>query len=406
MNPISNELSNLSGVNNIAPSIEAPTTDIKTSVATAVAPGNTPAGRGAPQSKSVELPSPLPAVNQNVTAEQTNEIAGLVEELWPVALKTVQFQAFNLLIMSFTSPDEFEIELGKVTDQLGAAQKKLKLAEIEQTRQNNIKQMDVNQTKMKESEEAAEKAKKSGLAGKIFGWLSAIASIVIGAILVATGVGAAAGALLIAAGAVGVANMAVQQAAEDGLISGETMKWLGPLMTAMEVLVAIVSVVVTFGGAIAGSAVKIAAKVAETAAKVGAKAGGKVAEVTANIAAKAGAQAAKMTAKAATEATKAALSTTQKIVKTGTSAADLGINIAQGLTSAVNSSLQADLKNKEADVVENRQDLTVLQAVMDKLKEALSQMTESFQHIMEMIFQMITAKGTMLQNIASRPSAI
>jgi len=330
-----------------------------------------------------------------VTAEQTNEIAGLIEELWPVASKTVQFQAFNLLVMSFTSPDEFEIELSKVTDQLGAAQKKLKLAEIEQTRQNNIKQMDVNQTKMKEAEEAAEKAKKSGLAGKIFGWLSAIASLVIGAILVATGVGAAAGALLIAAGAVGVANMAVQQAAADGLISPETMKWLGPVMTALEVAVALISVVVTCGGAVAG-------KIAE----LGAKVGGKVAEVTAKIAAKAGVEAFKAGAKAATEVTKAALTTTQKVVKTATGVADLALNIGQGITSTVNNSFQADLQNTQADLVENRQGLTTLQAVMDKLKEALSQMTESFQHIMEMIFQMITAKGTMLQNIASRPSAI
>lgn len=394
MNPISNERSNLAGVN-IAPSIEAPTVEIKSSGFTEVAPGNTPAGRGAHQSKSVELPSPLSAVNQNVTAEQTNEIAGLVEELWPVALKTVQFQAFNLLIMSFTSPDEFEIELGKVTDLLGAVQKKLKLAEIEQTRQNNIKQMDVNQTKMKESEEAAEKAKKSGLAGKIFGWLSAIASIVIGAILVATGVGAAAGALLIAAGAVGVANMAVQQAAEDGLISAETMKWLGPVMTALEVAMAVVSAVVTCGGAAAG-------KLAE----LGAKVGGKVAEVTGKIAAKAGVEAFKAGAKAATEVTKATLTATQKVVKTATGVTDLALNIGQGTASTVDSSLKADLQNKQADLVENRQDLTTLQAVMDKLKEALSQMTESFQHIMEMIFQMITAKGTMLQNIASRPSAI
>ncbi|CAJ1878744.1 Protein YopB [Aeromonas jandaei] len=395
MNPISNERSNQVGVNNIIPSIEAPTADIKTSVATAVAPGNMPAGRGSLQSKSVELPPPLPAVNQNVTAEQANEIAGLVEELWPVALKTVQFQAFNLLIMSFTSPDEFEIELGKVTDQLGAAQKKLKLAEIEQTRQNNIKQMDVNQTKMKESEEAAEKAKKSGLAGKIFGWLSAIASIVIGAILVATGVGAAAGALLIAAGAVGVANMAVQQAAEDGLISAETMKWLGPVMTALEVAMAVVSAVVTCGGAVAGAV-----------AKLGAKVGGKVAEVTAKIAAKAGVEGFKAGAKAATEVTKATLTTTQKVVKTATGVTDLVVNIGQGTANTVDRSLKADLQNKQADLLENRQDLTTLQAVMDKLKETLSQMTESFQHIMEMIFQMITAKGTMLQNIASRPSAI
>lgn len=395
MNPISNERSNLAGVNNIAPSIEAPTADIKTSVATAVAPGNTPAGRGALQSKSVELPSPLPAVNQNVTAEQTNEIAGLVEELWPVALKTVQFQAFNLLILSFTSPDEFEIELGKVTDKLGEAQKKLKLAEVEQTRQKNIQQMDANQTKMKESAEAAEKAKKSGLFGKIFGWLSAIASIVIGAILVATGVGAAAGALLIAAGAVGVANMAVQQAAQDGLISAETMKWLGPVMTALEVAMAVVSAVVTCGGAAAG-------KLAE----LGAKVGGKVAEVTGKIAAKAGVEAFKAGAKAATEVTKATLTATQKVVKTATGATDLVLNIGQGTASTVDSAFKANLQNKQADVVENRQDLTTLQAVMDKLKEALSQMTESFQHIMEMIFQMITAKGTMLNNLASRPSAI
>lgn len=406
MNPISNERSSLTGVNNIVPAKEVATADIKSSSATVVAPGNTPAGRGTQQSKRVDLPAPLPAVNQNVTAEQTNEIAGLVEELWPLALKTVQFQAFNLLIMSFTSPDEFEIEFGKVTNQLGEAQKKLKLAECEQCRQRNIQQMEENKTKAQESAEAGEKAKKSGLASKIFGWLSAIASMVIGAILVATGVGAAAGAMLIAAGAVGVANMAIQQAAEDGLISQDTMKWLGPVMTALEVLVAVVSVVVTAGGAIAKAAVNIAAKVAKAAAEVGAKVGGKVAQVTAQVAAKTGAKAVQMAAKAATEAAKAALTTTQKVVKASTSAADLGINIGQGITNTVNGGLQADLKNKQADVVESRQDLTALQAVMDKLKEALSQMTESFQQIMEMIFQMITAKGTMLQNIASRPAAI
>lgn len=394
MNPISNERLNLVG-GDFSPLIEAPAAEIKTSVATELAPGNIPASRGTHQSKSVELPSPLPVVNQNVTAEQTNEIAGLIEELWPAASKMVQFQAFNLLLLSMTSPDEFEIELGKVTDQLGAAQKKLKLAECEQARRSNIHQMEANQTKMKESAEAAEKAKKSGLAGKIFGWLSAIASIVIGAILMATGVGAVAGALLIAAGAVGIANMAVQQAAEDGLISKETMKWLGPLMTALEVAMAVVSAVVTCGGAVAGAA-----------AKLGAKVGGKVAEVTAQIATKAGVEGFKAGTQTATELIKATLTTAQKIVKTTTGVSDLALNIGQGVTSTVHSSLQVDLQNKQADLVENRQDLTTLQAVMDKLKEALSQMTESFQHIMEMIFQMITAKGAMLNNLASRPSAI
>ncbi|MGC3218490.1 type III secretion system translocon subunit SctE, partial [Pseudomonas aeruginosa] len=76
-----------------------------------------------------------------------------------------------------------------------------------------------NQQKIRESEEAAKEAEKSGLAAKIFGWISAIASIFVGAIMVATGVGAAAGALMIAGGVLGVVSQSVQQAAADGLIS-------------------------------------------------------------------------------------------------------------------------------------------------------------------------------------------
>ena len=95
-----------------------------------------------------------------------------------------------------------------------------------------------------------------------------------------------------------------------------------------------------------------------------------------------------------------------KAVKFATQAADLVVDIGTGTAKAIDSGLQADAQIKQANLLENRQVMTELQGVMDKLKEALSQMTESFQQVMEMIFQMITAKGAMLNSLASRPTAI
>ncbi|MGL6619182.1 type III secretion system translocon subunit SctE [Aeromonas hydrophila] len=289
--------------------------------------------------------------------------------------------------LAFASPEEFEIELGKMTSELEQTQKKLKLADLERIRAENLKKIDENQTKMKEASEAADKAKKSGLASKIFGWISAIASMVIGAILVATGVGAAAGALMIAGGVVGVVNMAVQQAAADGLISKEVMDQLGPALMGIEIALAVLSVVVTFGAGAAGAI-----------AKAGAKIGGKVADVTAKMAVKAAELSAKLGGSVA--------STLTKTVKFSTQVADLVLDVGNGVAKTVDSSMQANAQIKQANLLENRQVMTELQGVMDKLKEALSQMTESFQQVMEMIFQMITAKGTLLNSLASRPTAI
>ncbi|ALP42888.1 hypothetical protein WL1483_3469 [Aeromonas schubertii] len=346
-------------------------------------------GKGEGRVKGVELPQPKPGVSQQVTAQQQQELGQLMKTVQQGAANSAKLIANTSLLanLAFTSPDEFEIELGKMTSELEKTQKKLKLADIERARQQNMKKIDENQAKIKEAEEAAEKAKKSGLASKIFGWISAIASIVIGAILVATGVGAAAGALMIAGGVAGVVNMAVQQAAEDGLISKEVMEKLGPVLMAVEIALAIASAVVTFGAGAAGAI-----------AKAGAKIGGKVADITAKMAVKAAELSAKLGSTAA--------STTAKAVKFGTGAADLVLDVSNGVTKTVDSANQASLQNKQADLVENRQAMTALQGALDKLKEALSQMTEAFQQVMEMIFQMITAKGAMLNNLASRPAAI
>ncbi|MFQ2200586.1 type III secretion system translocon subunit SctE [Aeromonas hydrophila] len=302
--------------------------------------------------QGVVLPQPMPGIRQQVGVSQQQELDQLRKTAQLGAANAAKLLGSSTLLnkLALASPEEFEIELGKMTSELEQTQKKLKLADLERIRAENLKKIDENQTKMKEASEAADKAKKSGLASKIFGWISAIASMVIGAILIATGVGAAVGAMMIVGGAVGVANMAIQQAAADGRISPETMKVLGPIMIAAEILVAIVSIAVTFGAS--------------------------------------------------------AASTAMKAVKFATQAADLVVDIGTGTAKAIDSGLQADAQIKQANLLENRQVMTELQGVMDKLKEALSQMTESFQQVMEMIFQMITAKGAMLNSLASRPTAI
>lgn len=346
-------------------------------------------GRNGRRAQGVTLPQPKPGINQQVSAAQQKELGQLMKTVQQGAANAAKLLGSSTLLarLAFTSPETFEIELGKMTSELEQTQKKLKLADIERTRAENLKKIDENQTKMKEASEAAEKAKKSGLASKIFGWISAIASIVIGAILVATGVGAAAGALMIAGGVVGVVNMAVQQAAADGLISKEVMDKLGPALMGIEIALAVLSAVVTFGAGAAGAI-----------AKAGAKIGGKVADVTAKMAVKAAELSAKLGSSAA--------STVAKTVKFGTQTADLVLDVGNGVSKTVDSAQQANVQNKQADLLENRQAMTLLQGVMEKLKETLSQMTEAFQQVMEMIFQMITAKGTMLNNLASRPAAI
>lgn len=346
-------------------------------------------GKKERRTQGVALPQPKPGINQQISPAQQKELGQLMKTVQQGAANAAKLLGSSSLLakLAFASPDEFEIELGKMTSELEQTQKKLKLADIERSRAENLKKIDENQTKMKEASEAADKAKKSGLASKIFGWISAIASIVIGAILMATGVGAAVGALMIAGGVVGVVNMAVQQAAADGLISKEVMDKLGPVLMAVEIALAVLSAVVTFGAGAAGAI-----------AKAGAKIGGKVADVTAKMAVKAADLSAKLGNTAA--------STVAKTVKFSTQTADLVLDASNGVAKTVDSAMQADSQNKQADLLENRQAMTLLQGVMDKIKEALSQMTESFQQVMEMIFQMITARGAMLNNLASRPAAI
>lgn len=64
--------------------------------------------------------------------------------------------------------------------------------------------------------EAADKAAKSGVFNKVFGWVMAVATLVAGIAMIASGAGAVAGGMMIAAAAVQIAQLSVEQAVEDG----------------------------------------------------------------------------------------------------------------------------------------------------------------------------------------------
>ncbi|MBP3996486.1 type III secretion system translocon subunit SctE [Pseudomonas koreensis] len=346
-------------------------------------------GRSVAASRGVQLTAPLAASQQRLEASTRTDINRLVQSVRQDSVLAQRYiaETTRLGVARLSSVEDFEIELAKLTGELESTQKKLKLEEIKQAREQNLQKMEENQKKIKESTEAAAQAQKSGLLSKIFGWISAIASIIVGAIMIATGVGAAVGALMIAGGVMGIVSQSVQQAAKDGLISKEVMEKLGPALMGIEIAIAVIAAVASFGGAAVGAV-----------AKLGAKIGGKAAELTASLASK--------VADVGSKFGNVASQSISHGAKLGVQISDVTLDVANGVTQTTHSALQAKAADKQADALEARSELTQFQTVLDKLKEELSRMVESFLQVMELIFQMINAKGDSLHNLSSRPAAI
>ncbi|MCA6219641.1 type III secretion system translocon subunit SctE [Photorhabdus antumapuensis] len=374
----------------------------------------------AAKSRGVSLPAPLAVMNAHLKPEDMARLESVMQEVKQEVKQAkelteaviIKLTAGASLLASegkrgdLLSSEAIEIELSKLTSEIERNQTNLKIEDIHRARQQSLQKMDENQQKIKEAENSAKEAQKSGLFSKIFGWISAIASIVVGAIMVATGVGAVAGALLIAGGVMGVVSQGLQQAAQDGLISKETMKWLGPVITAIEITMAVAAAAVSFGGSAVGMIAKMGAKMGNAVAEVASKIGSKVVEVGAKVAAEVASKVAVKAAEFSAKVAGTTANTMTRSLKVGMQASDLLVDAANGAAQTTNAAFQSKAANRQADVQLSRSELTAFQAVMDKLKEELSQLVESFQNVMEMIFQMLNARGDMINNLASRPQEI
>ncbi len=146
----------------------------------------------------------------------------------------------------------FETEIALLLTQIKSDMKEMKVSQIRQAREENTQKIAENREQLREAEARFTEAERSRTANKIFGWLSTAVSAIAGAVLIATGAGALAGAMMIAGAVTSVASQIVNEAAEAGLIDDETMKYLGPVMTGLQVAAGIATCVVTFGGGAAG----------------------------------------------------------------------------------------------------------------------------------------------------------
>lgn len=145
---------------------------------------------------------------------------------------------------------------------------------IEVTKQQKADMHAERLDKMQEALDSMKDAEKSGIFGKVFGWVATAALIIGGACMMATGVGAAAGAMMIAAGTVMLTSQ----------ISAETGNWMNEAlaapfmamgmseedaMLAAQITVLVVVAALTVGAGFAASSGVAATQMAATAAKVG-----------------------------------------------------------------------------------------------------------------------------------------
>ncbi|WP_186174734.1 type III secretion system translocon subunit VopB [Vibrio jasicida] len=343
----------------------------------------------------VQLEAPNAAVSDKVndlTLKAMEQLQKIVDSIAKV-LHAVADSTGSLAVKIISGyADDFEVELAAITDKLKSAQNELKIQEVKVAKAKHEQEMAENLEKIKESEAAAKEAQKSGLASKIFGWVSAVVSIVVGAIMVATGVGAAAGALMIAGGVMGAINMTLQEPAVQEAMkeAGINVDILNKVVMALEIATAVIGAVVTFGGAAASGIAKLAAKSASS-----------IAQKVTDIATKAATNMAKiadMGSKAAT--------TTAKAIRYGAETVDLTVNVGKGTTDSIHAANNAHVTEIQADITDLRAKMTLSQAVIDKLKEEIAKLMEDFQELMSVIMQMIQAKGETMQAVMSRPATV
>ena len=288
----------------------------------------------------VQLDAPNAAVSDKVndlTLKAMEQLQKIVDSIAKV-LHAVADSTGSLAVKIISGyADDFEVELAAITDKLKSAQNELKIQEVKVAKAKHEQEMAENLEKIKESEAAAKEAQKSGLASKIFGWVSAVVSIVVGAIMVATGVGAAAGALMIAGGVMGAINMTLQEPAVQEAMkeAGINVDILNKVVMALEIATAVIGAVVTFGGAAASGVAKLAAKSASS-----------IAQKVTDIATKAATNMAKiadMGSKAAT--------TTAKAIRYGAETVDLTVNVGKGTTDSIHAANNAHVTEIQADII-------------------------------------------------------
>ncbi|QXH58443.1 type III secretion system translocon subunit SctE [Pseudomonas maumuensis] len=282
------------------------------------------------------------------------------------------------------SDAELDLRLTELLSRLGARQTDLNLQQVRQVTEQNRQQMALNAQKMEQVNQRHQDAGTASVFAKVFGWAAAIASIVVGTVMVATGLGAVTGALMIAGGVMGVVSMALNQAASDGHIAKEVMQYLGPVLMAVEVALAVASVVLTFGGSLAAVVAKVAGKVSGKVAQTVLSVGQKIQGVAAN------------------GVTSAASAGTQAKLQMTLTGANLTTTTLSSTGNAASSVMQALALRSEAELAAMRLELEQGHRYLEQLTKALEQVLAKKQQRFEQLLDMLSARSHACADIAGR----
>lgn len=261
--------------------------------------------------------------------------------------------------------------------------------------------------KIKESFEAMEKAKKSGIIGKIFGWIGAIVTAIVGAILIATGVGAVAGGLMLAAAAVMITQMSLSQAMEDG-----TLKMDPKAAQIMMITLSCVAAVLAIAGGVAAFATA-PEELADTAINIGTEVGedsalgeSEVSEgitdatTTSETVTETTSETATEGAEEATQFEKVAekVQTASNIAQGANSVGSGAANIATAVYDRDAADAQADAKAVEKFIAKIQ---AALQDEQDKIKELIQQLQQGFGIVADIMKQHDEAQTKVFQNMSA-----
>ncbi|MDX8355152.1 type III secretion system translocon subunit SctE [Cognatiyoonia sp. IB215182] len=304
--------------------------------------------------------------------------------------------------------DKIDILVAEVTLQLKEIVGKTDTNELnakeEQKRQNAAEQRAAAEDAQKaldDAKAAEAKARKSGLFGKIFGGIAAALAIVVGAILIATGVGAVLGAALIVGGVASGMMLADQIVAEKnggtgmfGLMATKFMEARGFSEEAIErnaakwdkafkivaITAIVLSAVVTMGAGFAASSASAGSAAAGSATGAAAAAGGTTGTVTLT---------------AASNVSRVA-DLIQKVSTGVSSLAMLGSGVATATTTVFSyqaSQDQAEAFRNQADVARTQALNELLNDFIDQILTRISGTTSQFHAMLDEVVASVKDRG-------------
>ncbi|MFJ4391504.1 type III secretion system translocon subunit SctE [Pseudomonas soli] len=331
----------------------------------------------------LDLPAPLAAgQEQGLVLDKLIDPEGLIQ---PVLAAVPGVGALILgQLAGDVSDAELDIRLTELLSQLGARQTELNLQQVRQLTEQNRQQMALNAQKMEEVAQRHQDAGTASVFAKIFGWAAAIVSIVVGTVMVATGLGAVAGALMIAGGVMGVVSMSLNQAAEDGHISKEVMKYLGPVLMTVEVALAVASVVLTCGGSLAVVAAKVVGKVSGRAAQAVLSVGQKIQGI------------------ASTGVASTASAGTQAKLQMALTGASMATTTLSSVGQAASSVMQGLALRSEAQLAEMRLLLDQGHSFLEQLAKALQQLLAEKEQRFEQLLELLNSRSKACADVACR----